>query len=157
MGKRISAGLLMYRQESDRFEVFLVHPGGPFFKNKDDGAWSIPKGEVEEHEDPLETAIREFQEETGIVPREEVLLLGSTTQKGGKVVYAWAFEAQPGVLPELRSNEFEMEWPPRSGRIQRFPEVDRGDFIELSAARKKINPAQAVFLDMLEEVLGVAS
>lgn len=130
-------------------EVLLVHPGGPFFEKKDEGAWSIPKGEAGPGEDLLTRAITEFEEELGIKPDGTFFALGSIKQKGGKTVHAWAWE---GDLPpgfSLRSNSFEMEWPPRSDRRQSFPEVDRAEFFSVNEARHKINPAQAEFLDRL--------
>jgi len=148
----LSAGLLMYRRR-DGLELFLVHPGGPFFRNQDEGAWSIPKGEVEPSEDPLLTARREFSEETGIdVPDNGYVALGEIRQKGGKRVTAWAFEGDcdPSAI---RSNTFAIEWPPRSGQGQTFPEVDRADFFSPDAARVKLNAAQAELVTRLEEAL----
>ncbi len=147
MAKR-SAGLLMYRRKKGRLEVLLVHPGGPIWAKKDAGVWSIPKGEISPGEEELATAQREFEEETGVRPEGPFIELGEITQKSGKVVRAWAFEGE--VDPRtLRSNTFTMEWPPRSGRKQEFPEVDRAEFFSLEEARKKINPAQAPLLDAL--------
>ncbi len=142
----------MYRRKNGRTEVFLVHPGGPFFARRDEGVWTIPKGEVEPGEHPFDTARREFREETGFLPREPFLPLDSVRQKGGKIVEAWAFpgDADPRAL---RSNLFEMEWPPGSGRRARFPEIDRGDWFDLARARRKIREAQRPFLDRLEAVL----
>jgi predicted NUDIX family NTP pyrophosphohydrolase len=134
-------------------ELFLVHPGGPFFRTKDEGAWSIPKGEVEEGAEPLDTALREFSEETGTAPPEgELVPLGEIRQKGGKRVVAWAVEGdlEPSAV---KSNTFEIEWPPRSGRRERFPEVDRADFFPPDLARRKLNPAQAELVDRLERTL----
>ena len=148
----LSAGLLLFRRRGG-LELFLVHPGGPFFRNKDEGAWSIPKGEVEPPEDPLLTARREFSEETGIdVPDNGYLALGEIRQKGGKRVTAWAFEGDcdPSAI---RSNTFEIEWPPRSGQRQTFPEVDRADFFPPDAARVKLNAAQAELVTRLEDAL----
>ena len=149
-----SAGLLMYRRRGGRLEVFLVHPGGPLWAKKDEGAWSVPKGLYEEGEDPLEAARREFTEETGFPVTGELLPLGTVKMKSGKTVAAWAFEgdADPAAL---ESNTFEMEWPPRSGRIQKFPEVDRGAWFPLEEARVKIVKGQRPLLDRLEEALGV--
>jgi predicted NUDIX family NTP pyrophosphohydrolase len=134
----------------DELEVLLVHPGGPYFRNKDDGAWTIPKGEAGEGEELRARARIEFEEELGITPAEEGWIdLGSVKQKGGKTVHAWAFA---GVLEpdfKLASNTFEMEWPPRSGKMQPFPEVDEARFFPLELARLKINQAQTVFLDRL--------
>lgn len=154
-----SAGLLLHRGTVDRLEVFIVHPGGPFFARKDDGVWSIPKGEIEVGEDPLDVARREFVEETGQtleacratgLPH----ALGEVQQAGGKRVEAWALEGDWPAGAELVSNTFAMEWPPRSGRMQEFPEVDRGGFVPLDVARTKLNPAQVAFLDRLIESLG---
>jgi predicted NUDIX family NTP pyrophosphohydrolase len=149
----VSAGLLMYRRKNDVIEVLLVHPGGPFFGKKDDAAWSIPKGEATPGADLLTRAQIEFEEELGIKPSGKWIELGSVKQKGGKIVHAWAFE---GDLPEsfqLNCNTFEMEWPPRSGILRQFPEVDRAEFFPEEIARRKINPAQEVFLDRLRAFL----
>jgi predicted NUDIX family NTP pyrophosphohydrolase len=148
---KVSAGLLMYRRRGDELEVFLAHPGGPFFAKKDAGAWSIPKGEVEPGEELLATALREFEEETGIQPSAPLHALGEVKQKGGKIVHAWAFEGDWPAGSVLRSNTFELEWPPGSGRVQVLPEIDRVAFFALAVAREKINPAQAAFLDRLAE------
>jgi predicted NUDIX family NTP pyrophosphohydrolase len=151
---RVSAGLLMFRRKARQLEILLVHPGGPFFAKKDEGAWSIPKGEVLPGEDLRERARIEFQEELGISPGTNWLELGCVKQKGGKTVYAWAFE---GDLPEsfrLKSNTFETEWPPRSGKLRCFPEIDRAEFFPEEIARRKINPAQIAFLDRLRAALG---
>ncbi len=145
---RLSAGVLLYRRSEDRLEVFLTHPGGPFWAKKDRGAWSIPKGEYQPEEQPLEAAKREFHEETGFDVEGEFRLLGSVKQAGGKVVTAWALEGDCDPA-ELRSNTFRMEWPPRSGRILEFPEVDRGRWFELAEAREYILKSQQPFLDML--------
>ena len=153
--KPLSAGLLMLQQAPDgALQVFLAHPGGPFFARKDKGAWSIPKGLVEEGESPLQAALREFEEETGLIPTPPFHPLGEVRQKGGKQVHAWAFE---GSLPEgwrLASDTFEMEWPPRSGLTQSFPEIDRARFFDLDTAREKINAAQAAFIDRMVEIVG---
>jgi predicted NUDIX family NTP pyrophosphohydrolase len=149
-----SAGMLMYRRAAHGLEVLLAHPGGPYFTKKDAGGWTIPKGEPESGE-PLEAAAaREFSEETGLPVIGERLPLGDIRQKGGKTVHAWAFagDVPPGFVPT--SNLFEMEWPPRSGRRQQFPEIDRAEMFPLEVAREKINPAQAAFLDRLVELLG---
>ncbi len=148
---RVSAGLLMFRRKSGALEMLLVHPGGPFWAKKDEGAWSIPKGEVISGEDLLARAQIEFEEELGTKPGAELIELGSIKQKGGKTVHAWAFE---GDLPdpfELKSNLFEMEWPPRSGNKKQFPEVDRAEFFGEEVAREKINSAQIPFLERLRE------
>jgi predicted NUDIX family NTP pyrophosphohydrolase len=145
---KLSAGLLMYRGRGDGLQVLLVHPGGPFFAKKDDGAWSIPKGEADDGEDLLATACREFEEETGLEPIGPFRELSPVKLKSGKVVHAWAFEGDcdPGAI---RSNTFTMEWPPRSGRKQEFPEIDRAAFFSLEEAAKRINPAQRALLDEL--------
>ena len=143
----------MFRRKESVLDVLLVHPGGPFFQRKDDGAWTIPKGEVDLGEDLLTRAQIEFGEEIGIKPSGNWIPLGSIKQKGGKVVHAWAFE---GDLPEsfkLKSNTFEMEWPPRSEKLKEFPEIDRAEFFAEAVARQKINPAQTPFLDRLRAAL----
>jgi predicted NUDIX family NTP pyrophosphohydrolase len=149
---RVSAGLLMYRIRGGGAEVLLVHPGGPFFRNKEEGVWSIPKGEIEAGEDLLEAARREFEEETGVEPSGPFTALSSVKQKGGKVVHAWAFEGDcdPAVIV---SNTFTMEWPPKSGRQAEFPETDKAQFFELAEAKRKINAAQAALIEQLEELL----
>lgn len=150
---RVSAGLLMFRRRGGALEVFLVHPGGPFFARKDEGAWTIPKGETGTDEDLLTRAQIEFEEELGIRPHGIWIELGSIKQKGGKTVHAWAFE---GDLPdsfEPKSNTFEIEWPPRSGKLKQFPEIDRAEFFVEEIARRKINPAQTLFLDRLAGAL----
>jgi predicted NUDIX family NTP pyrophosphohydrolase len=149
---RISAGLLMFRIRDGVLEVLLAHPGGPLFERKDDGAWGIPKGEVDGEEDLLATAQREFQEETGITPEGPFIPLQPIQQKGGKIVHAWAFESDCDPAT-IRSNLFEMEWPPRSGRKMQFPEIDRAAFFELDLARRKIREAQGAFLDEIEKGL----
>ena len=143
----------MFRRTGGALEVLLAHPGGPFFRNKDAGAWTIPKGEAADGEDLLTRARIEFQEELGVPAEGEWIALGSVKQKGGKVVHAWAVEADLPPSFQLKSNEFEMEWPPRSGQRQSFPEVDQAVFYAEDAARKKINPAQVEFLDRLVEML----
>ena len=146
-----SAGILLWRLTGARLEVMLVHPGGPFWARKDEGAWSIPKGEIPEGEEPVATAAREFVEETGCALQGDLVALGSVKQKSGKVVHAWALRGDFDVAT-LRSNTFEMEWPPRSRKMQSFPEVDRAEWFEVDAARRKINPAQEAFLDRLERL-----
>jgi len=146
---KISAGLLMYRMRDGQLEVFLAHPGGPFFKNKDEGPWSIPKGEIESGEELLAAAIREFKEETGLDPRGNFIELGAIKQKRGKIVHAWAFPGEWDEARLLQSNLFELEWPPRSGKIQRFPEIDRAGFFSIRHARQKLKEAQHPFLDRL--------
>ncbi|HVY94082.1 MAG TPA: NUDIX domain-containing protein [Bryobacteraceae bacterium] len=147
--KKLSAGLLMFRKR-DGIEVFLVHPGGPFWAKKDEGAWSIPKGEYESGDDPLAAAFREFEEETGFrpEPKGELLALGEVRQPGGKLVTAWAFEGDCDEA-SIRSNTFSMEWPRGSGRMREFPEIDRAGWFGIEAARKKILKGQIGLLDRL--------
>src|SRR4051794_10599905 len=150
-----SAGLLLYRLGSGAPEVLLVHPGGPFWARKDDGAWSIPKGEVEPGEDPLDVALREFEEELGSpvpIARDAFVDLGTIRQKAGKLVSAWGGEGD--LDPSgLHSNTFSMEWPPRSGLMKEFPEVDRASWFGLAEAHVKVLEAQAELIDRLEAVL----
>jgi predicted NUDIX family NTP pyrophosphohydrolase len=155
MATKRSAGILLYRRSAGGTEFLLVHPGGPFWAKKDAGAWSLPKGQIEAEEEPRACAIRELEEELGAAPEldpDELLELGSVKQKSGKTVQAWAAEADFDPA-ELASNTFSMEWPPRSGSQQEFPEVDRVEWFDLEAAREKILPAQAEFLDRLLERL----
>ena len=153
MPKR-SAGILLYRRPDGEPEVLLVHPGGPYWEKKDLGAWSIPKGEYDDAEDPRACALREFEEELGARPPEgNLAALGTAKQSGGKVVTAWAVEGDLDPAG-ARSNTFTLEWPPRSGVMRDFPEVDRADWFTLDDARERINPAQAVFLERLREELG---
>jgi len=145
----------MYRRAGAGVEVLLVHPGGPFWAKKDLGAWSIPKGEYAAGEEPLAVAMREFEEETGARPRGDFLPLGESVQPGRKIVTAWAVEGDFDV-GALKSNLFEMEWPPKSGRKTSFPEVDRAEWFSIEDARKKILPGQSAFLDRLLSALGAA-
>lgn len=145
---RRSAGILLHRRREERLEVLLVHPGGPFWANRDEGAWTIPKGEYDEGEDALDAARREFTEETGFAVEGPFRELAPVRQRSGKVVRAWAVEGDCDVAA-IRSNTFSMEWPPRSGRTAEFPEVDRGQWFTLDEARAKILPAQ---LPLLEEL-----
>jgi len=147
-----SAGLLLYRDRAAGVEVLLVHPGGPFWARKDDGAWSIPKGEFADGEDPLAAARREFEEETGMRPEGEFSTLVPVKQPGGKMVHAWAVRGDFDPAG-LRSNTFSMEWPPRSGRLSEFPEVDRAGWFTLDDARRKILKGQAGVLDQLRELV----
>jgi predicted NUDIX family NTP pyrophosphohydrolase len=151
---KLSAGLLVYRWVDGEPEVLLVHPGGPFWAKKDDGAWSLPKGEYEPGEDPLEVAIREFREELGTEPPDggAAAPLDELRQPSGKRVTAWAVEGDVDVS-DVRSNTFEMEWPPRSGRTAEFPEVDRAGWFGLDAARRKLLRGQVAFLDRLSNLL----
>ncbi len=153
MAELISAGLMMYTLKEGEIKVFLVHPGGPFFSKKDEGYWGIPKGLIEKDEDLLQAAKREFKEETGLNPESKFIPLDFIIQKGGKKVFAWAFEVKDDSPFELECNTFEMEWPPRSGKKQSFPEVDRGEFFNLNNAEKKINSAQIEFINRLKKYL----
>jgi predicted NUDIX family NTP pyrophosphohydrolase len=152
MTSKQSAGILLYRLKTGVLEVFLAHPGGPFWKNRDAGSWTIPKGEFLDDEPALDAAIREFKEETGFTLKGPFTALSPIRQKGGKRVFAWA---SPGDLvpAAIRSNTFEMEWPPKSGRMRAFPEIDKAGWFTLDQARKIINPAQTGFLDELEETV----
>jgi predicted NUDIX family NTP pyrophosphohydrolase len=151
--KSQSAGLLLFRGRAADLEVLLGHPGGPFWQNKDDAVWSIPKGLIGVEEMPLSAARREFAEETGHHPEGVFLPLGEARQRGGKVVQAWAIEGDwdPALI---RSNTFEMEWPPRSGRHRNFPEIDRAAWFDVADARRKILMGQAIFVDRLLQALG---
>lgn len=145
---KLSAGILLYRRRRGRLEVLLAHPGGPFWKRKDLGAWSIPKGECDAGEDPMAAARREFEEETGLSLKKELTPLGEVKQAGGKVVLAWAVEGDCDPAA-IHSNTFDLEWPPKSGKIQQFPEIDRFEWFSLDAAREKLVKAQTAFLDRL--------
>ena len=148
-----SAGLLVYRKSNGTVEVLLVHPGGPFWKNKDSGAWSIPKGEFTTGENPLDVAKREFQEETGLTIDGAFQPLAPIKQRSGKTVYAWAIEADLNVS-HVKSNMISMEWPPRSGKQQEFPEVDRAEWFPFDSAVEKINEAQRQLLRQLQMLNG---
>jgi len=148
MPKR-SAGLIMFRRKTNVIEVLLAHPGGPFWSKKDLGAWSIPKGEYGDAEDPLTAAKREFTEELGLVPQGEFIPLGEVRQPGGKIVAAWAFEGDCDPS-KVRSNTFSMEWPPHSGKMEQFPEIDRAEWFSLETARSKLLKGQLSLLDRLE-------
>lgn len=143
----------MFRRKDGDIEVLLVHPGGPFFAGNDEGAWTIPKGEVSPGEDLLRRAQLEFEEELGIQPQGKLMELGTIKQKGGKTIHAWAFEADLPDNFELTSNTFELEWPPRSGRLEKFPEIDRAEFFSEEMALRKINPAQVRFISNLKRLL----
>ena len=149
---KTSAGILLYKWENGVLQVFLVHPGGPFFAKKDQGAWSVPKGEIDEGEDALAAAKREFEEETGCRPEGSFIPLSPVTQKSGKVVRAWAVEGDCDA-ETIRSNTFTLEWPPKSGRMKEFPEVDRAGWFTLDQAKEKINSAQVA---LLEELLTIS-
>jgi len=147
-----SAGILLYRIKNAKPELLLVHPGGPFWKNKDEGAWSIPKGEFTDGEDALDAARREFKEETGITCNTDAVPLTPIKMSSGKRVFAWA--VQQDIDPAtIKSNEFEMEWPPKSGKRQQFPEVDRAAWFSPAIAKKKINAAQKPFIDELLQLI----
>jgi predicted NUDIX family NTP pyrophosphohydrolase len=152
MAGKTSAGILLYRFRRSAPEVFLVHPGGPYWANKDAGAWSIPKGELEANDDPLAAARREFEEETGRPVAGDFLALTPQRQKGGKVVHAWAVEGDIDAAT-IVSNTFTIEWPPRSGVRRTFPEVDRAAWFDIATAREKILAGQQPFLDELERRL----
>ncbi len=152
MAAKQSAGILVYRKMTKEPEVFLVHPGGPFWKNKDEGAWSIPKGEFDDSENPLDAARREFLEETAVSLSGNFIELNPVKLKSGKKISAWAIEKNIEA-GNITSNAFEIEWPPRSGKFQFFPEVDRGEWFSFEKARKKINVMQVAFLDQLEKAL----
>lgn len=143
-----SAGILLYRYENDTLQVLLVHPGGPFWVNKDLGAWSIPKGLLEKDEAPLDTAKREFEEETGFQVDGDFIELGKLKQPSGKIVHAWALEGDIDAS-QIVSNTFTLEWPRNSGRMQEYPEVEKGEWFDLETARKKIHKGQVRFLDKL--------
>jgi len=152
LGGKQSAGILLYRNTNSILEVFLVHPGGPFFKNKDEGSWSIPKGEFLDDEEALTAAKREFEEETGQAIDGEFISLGTIRQKSGKNVYAWAIEGDINH-ETIFSNTCEVEWPPRSGKKLTIPEIDRAAWFEVVEAKQKINPAQAELIDRLTALI----
>ena len=143
-----SSGILLYRIRNKNLEVLLVHPGGPFWKNKDEGAWSIPKGEFDENEEPLDAAIREMKEETGVILKGDLIELTPVKQKSGKLVYAWAKEHDIDPA-EIKSNEFEMEWPPKSGKKKMFPEIDKAEWFTIKTAKEKIIAAQWLMIEEL--------
>jgi predicted NUDIX family NTP pyrophosphohydrolase len=149
---KISGGLLMYRVRRGALQVLLVHPGGPYVQNKDEGAWSVPKGEPGAGEELFDAAQREFKEETGLKAAPPFIELSPITQKGGKVVHAWAFAGDCDPV-QLRSNNFTLEWPPRSGRMQEFPEIDRADWFDVETARRKIKAAQFPLIEELSRLL----
>jgi predicted NUDIX family NTP pyrophosphohydrolase len=153
MAARTSAGFLLYRRRAGVLEVLLAHPGGPFYARRDDGVWTIPKGEPDPGEDLLAAARRELREELGCEAREPLLALGSVLQRGGKAVHAWAFESDFDEAAPLPASSFELEWPPRSGQRRSFPEIDRVAFFPLPVARRKLLEAQREFLTRLEQAL----
>jgi predicted NUDIX family NTP pyrophosphohydrolase len=150
--KKLSAGILVYRKPQGSVEVFLVHPGGPFWAKKDDGAWSIPKGEYAEGDDALAAARREFQEETGFEIDGTFTPLAPVKQPSGKMIAAWAVEGDVDAAA-IRSNSFSLEWPPKSGRTRQFPEVDRAGWFDLPTARLKLLPGQRPLLEQLEQTI----
>jgi predicted NUDIX family NTP pyrophosphohydrolase len=152
MPRKKTAGLLLYRIRNSAIEVFLVHPGGPFWAKKDEGAWSIPKGEFADDEQPLSAAKREFQEETGFSMEGNFMALAPLKQRSGKLVYAWALEGDCDA-GAIKSNLFSMEWPPRSGKRQEYPEVDRASWFTLESAKRRIVPGQIAFLEELQQML----
>lgn len=153
---KTSAGILLYRKRPEGIQVFLAHPGGPFWARKDDGAWSIPKGEYHPAEDPLTAARREFTEETGLALQGPFEALGQLKQPGGKVITAYAVEGDVDA-GSVVSNTFELEWPPRSGKMCRFPEVDRAAWFEFETACRKVLPGQRPFLDrLLKSIIGAS-
>jgi predicted NUDIX family NTP pyrophosphohydrolase len=147
-----SAGILLYKFKDKQVQIFLLHPGGPFFKNKDNGVWSIPKGEFQDDEDPLAAAKREFTEETGHTIDGKFVALQPIKIKSGKIISAWAVEGQIAA-DRVNSNLFEMEWPPRSGKMTSFPEIDKGEWFNLDEARIKITPGQLPLIDQLIALL----
>lgn len=153
MPPRTSAGILLFRPRSGQLEVLLAHPGGPFFRNRDAGHWTIPKGEADGDEELAAVARREFEEETGSVPPDgEAIDLGSIVQKGGKVVHAWGIEGDLDPAT-AESNMFEMVWPPGSGRVQAFPEIDRVEWFDVDEAKRRVKPTQIPLIDRLVEAL----
>jgi len=146
---RISAGLLMFRRRSGVLEVFIAHPGGPWFPHRDFDVWTIPKGEIEPNEEPLAAAVREFREEVGLVSQPPYFELGSIKQRGGKTVHAWGFEGDWDASCPIRSNLMKVEWPPGSGQVTTWPEVDKAGFFTIAAAREKMKLAQHPLLDRL--------
>lgn len=144
---------MMYRIRNEELEVLLAHPGGPFWANKDRGAWFLPKGELEQGEEPFSAAQREFQEETGLKPNGTFLELGTVKQKSGKIIHAWAFEGDCDPAG-IRSNTFSIEWPPKSGKQREFPEIDRAAFFTVGAAREKMHPMEFEFVVRLQRAIG---
>ena len=146
-----SAGILIFRTINGHTEFLLAHPGGPYWKNKQAGAWTIPKGEIHDGEEPINAAIRELEEETGLeVERDKLIDLGTVKQKGGKVVYGFGYRTKMDKIPPVSCNKVEIEWPPKTGRIQLYPEIDDLRFFPVNEAIEKINPAQREFLQLLD-------
>jgi predicted NUDIX family NTP pyrophosphohydrolase len=153
--KRLSAGILMYRLINNIPQMLLAHPGGPFFAKKDEGSWSIPKGEPDEGEELLNTALREFKEETGLTPEGDFTELGSIVQKGGKEVFGWGVKGDLPANYNYSANMVELQWPPKSGKIIKFPEIDKVEFFNIEEAKKKIKEAQIPLIERLLEKLGI--
>ncbi|MEP6597547.1 MAG: NUDIX domain-containing protein [Ginsengibacter sp.] len=151
--KKQSAGILLFRLIDLKIQVFLVHPGGPFWKHKDEGAWTIPKGEFTDEEKALDAAIREFKEETGIKISGKFMKLSPVKQKSGKIVHAWAIEGELDTLTLKCETLVNLEWPPKSGKLQSFPEIDKGDWFSANEAKQKINSSQVMLIDELIEKL----
>ena len=154
MAKKQSAGIILYRFEEEKLQIFLVHPGGPFWQNKDNGSWSVPKGEFLDGEDPLNAAKREFEEETGSKVSGNFTGLVPITQKGGKIVYAWALQGNIDA-DTITSNIFTIEWPPKSNKLVTYPEIDKAAWFNADIARIKINPSQVALIDDLESRLKI--
>ena len=148
-----SAGILLYKFSDETLLIFLVHPGGPFWKNKDLESWSIPKGEFSDDEEALAAAVREFEEETGTAVSGDFTALSPVKMKSGKIIYAFAIEGDIDI-ETIKSNDFEMEWPPKSGKLQKIPEVDRGEWFPVAVAIQKVNPAQVPLIIELQEIIG---
>ena len=148
-----SGGILLYKFSDETLRIFLVHPGGPFWKNKDLESWSIPKGEFSDDEEALAAAIREFEEETGTAVSGDFRALSPVKMKSGKIIYAFAIEGDIDI-ETIKSNDFEMEWPPKSGKLQKIPEVDRGEWFPVAVAIQKVNPAQVPLIIELQEIIG---
>lgn len=155
MARKVSAGILLFRRRKGVLEIYLGHPGGPYFRGKDTGWWSIPKGRIEEGEEPEQAGRREFAEETGMsLPEGALIPLGEVKQRGGKIIHGWAVEwTAPEEPPRHVSNTYQLEWPPASGRMETFEEFDRAGFFPEPEARRKINEAQAGFIDRLKKIL----
>lgn len=151
---KTSAGILFYKYFDNELKVFLVHPGGPYWNNKDLYSWSIPKGEIEPEESPKAAALREVMEETGILAGGDLIPLSPLKQKSGKVIYAWASE-QDIEASRIASNSFELEWPPKSGQLKSFPEIDKADWFSIVTAKEKIHPGQLAWIDELVGILPV--
>ena len=154
MAQKQSAGILVYKTDKSLLKIFLVHHGGPYWKAKDEGSWSIPKGELMENEDPFNTAKREFTEETGLVLSGNFIMLSPVKQKGGKIVHAWAIE-QDIDPAKITSNSFTIEWPPHSNKMVTYPEVDRAEWFDINEAKIKINQAQVLLINELADILSL--